>query len=186
MESLAFTFTRLVDQGQVVGFSCGTNPDEIDIAEFLIESALWQQNTGLNATTLFYAGSELAGYITLVASSIQIARGRYQTLGDELPDVTRAKDVGRTVFPAVLIGYMGVGYQFQRMGLGPKMIAYAIAETVESPIGVRMLTVDVSRTNEGAVRFWSANGFLFPDQINEGREYLFGYLDLYNEIAGRR
>lgn len=186
MEPPAFTFTRLADQEQVVGFSCGTNPDEIDIAEFLADNALWQQNAGLNATTLFYAGSELAGYITLVASSLQISRGRYQTLGDELPDVARAKDVGRTVFPTVLIGYMGVGSQFQRMGLGPKMVAYAIAETAESPIGVRMLTVDVSRTNEGAVRFWSANGFLFPDQINEGREYLFGYLDLYNEIAGRR
>ena len=62
------------------------------------------------------------------------------------------------------------------------MVDYAIGEVADSPIGARLLTVDVAQTNDAALRFWRNKGFVFADTINAGRRDLFGYLDLHSEI----
>lgn len=179
---LSFGPLSEADRAQVDGFSCGDEDYHEQISRFLIEDALWQQNAGLNATTLFFHDDELVGYTTLIASSLSLGSNRSLKSLFGLPKVSRALEIGRKIFPAVLIGYLATHKAFQNQHVASIMLAFAIAETVRSPIGARFIHIDVDRRNEEAQHFWSRKGFVFDEEANKSRHDLFGYLDLYYDI----
>jgi len=147
---------------------------EKDLADFLREDALDNQNQGISVTYLFFysdGGTQcLGGYITLLSDSIKIKQDK------ELKDAFENKGITYRTLPALKIGRMATDRKCQGRGIGTSMIKFAITTAFEQSkeVGCRFLIVDAKK---GAEDFYLKKGFkIFIGDQKEPRQM---YLDLF-------
>ncbi len=165
---------RRLDRDAVVsGIDFGDEPWGQSVTEFLIDDALEQQQLLASKTTLFYYDQELVGFATLVASSLELQHAK-AVAGQ--PGIA---EIGRDVFPSVLIARFGVHKNHQRSGYSRRIFDWVLADVVQSNIGARFLILHVEKENRGGQAFWSACGF----RKGSGGKRILMWLDLYPFVA---
>ena len=172
---LDLSYKQLAPEDDVSGFNCGSEEWQREVADFLKEDALAQQEMRLNSTFLFYSGEQLVAYTTLVASNLDLEADPDRLRG--LPGVSEAIGGGRRVFPAVLIAQFGVAAGLQRKGYGKQLLEWAIGHVADLGVGVRFLTLHVHRDNQQGRRFWDSQGFVRSTN-RSGSTALFLWYDL--------
>lgn len=163
---------RFAPGDDVSSFECGDDSWHKEVADFLKEDALSQQQMGLSTTTLFYYDSRLVGFTSLLASNLRIEELTTNQAIREL------EEVGYKEFPCVLIGQFGVNKECQGRGVGTRMFEWVTAEVHETSIGARFLTLHVARANKPGRAFWEGRTFqAVPKRGNS--HAVFMLFDLY-------
>ena len=144
---MKFTAPRRVEPGDVFdGFDCGVAL--IDDWLSLRARNAARQGTAVAYVTYSESG-ELAGFYSLSAHAMErssIAGGWLQ------------RNVPERV-PMILLGMLGVDRRFQGNGLGRRLLHDAVVRSlgISMELGARALIVDP--VDDGAARFYEANGF---------------------------
>jgi ribosomal protein S18 acetylase RimI-like enzyme len=136
---------RLLEAGdETQNFECGVGA----LNEWLKKRALLNHLSGASRTYVATAGKRIVAYYCLSAGSIQHAAvpGRIRR---NMPEP----------IPALVLGRLAVDVQFQRRGLGPKLILDAIDRTHELSTGVGIRALVVNAKNEQAAHFYKRFGF---------------------------
>lgn len=158
---------KLDEHTNVRYFSCGDNEWDRDIADFLIEDALIQQNDGLNGTYLCLNQDQIVGYTSLVASDLRIEESVRKNIFNV--------EIRRDHFPCCLIAQFGVAREFKRKGVGSYMVSFIRGAAITSEMGVKLLTLHVHKDNIDGRGFWTSMGFqLFKPA--SGGEYRFFFM----------
>lgn len=124
------------------GFSCGNEPWN-DLADFLLNDALDQQENRHNRTYLFYADDKPAAYVTVSADSIK---------REKIP-----APYGN--ISTVLIGRLAVDTRFQGIGIAQMIMAWVRSRATSLWLGCRFIAVHVEPENTRAIHFYSKQGF---------------------------
>ena len=139
-------------------FDCGQS----DLNRFLVRTARFNQQIGLGQAWILKPGSkstEVSGYLTMSIASFGI---------DELPPRLRrrfrALATGRIAVP--LIARLAIDRKFQRMGLGARMLTFAICNYLEVYDRVGGPFLGVHPKDSDAVRYYEQFGFT-PTLDNE-------------------
>jgi ribosomal protein S18 acetylase RimI-like enzyme len=124
-----------------------------EIDKFLKKDALQACIDGLSRPWLFLHEGNIAGYVTLSASTVRLH-----------PDErAKLKIMDRTEWPALLIGYLGVDKRYRGggRGLGDKLIEFAVgqAQVVADLAAVKFVVADVNQ-EAPAVAMYERNGFV--------------------------
>jgi GNAT superfamily N-acetyltransferase len=90
----------------------------------------------------------VAGYYTLAAASIAIS---------DLPPITVKRLPRYPTVPAVLIGRLAIGEEFQGRGLGAALLADAASRALSADVAAFALLVDAK--DDEAVSFYKHHGF---------------------------
>ncbi|MAG60423.1 hypothetical protein CL619_01420 [archaeon] len=125
---------------------------EKDLANYLIQDALYSQQLRLSTTFLCFHKNILVGYITLLADKI--------TLKGDLQLSFRNKGIPYQTLPALKIGRLCVDDSFLRRGIGRQLVSFAIfkADIMFKEIaGCRFLTVDAK--HKKIIPFYEKIGF---------------------------
>lgn len=162
--------TRLSPQDDVSLFDCGTDKWDTDVAEFLRDDALRQQQMGLNVTWLCRLDGKLVGYVSLVASRVEL-----KTLLDWITYL-RLSEVPLKYVPCMLIGRFAVDSSAQRQGVGKFMLSFARGAALKSNLGMRLATLNVDKLNDKGFQFWISQGFI---TAQEGSDSRFMVYDLH-------
>jgi len=172
---LALSYKQLALEDDVSAFDCGSDEWQLEVANFLKEDALAQQDLGLNRTFLFFdEDSRLIGYTSLAASSLRLEADPSRL--QELPGISEAVDGGRRAFPAVLIGQFAVAAGEQKKGYGQIIAEWVRAHALNLQVGARSLTLHVDTRNRQARNFWSSAGFV--NSQDSGSAMMFLWCDL--------
>ena len=132
-------------------FDCGSEP----LNRFLKLHALQGQRAGISQTYLAVAGSEIAGYHTLVVG--QIAH-------DEAPE-RLAKGIPRHPVPVIVLARLAVDRNWQGKGLGAALVVDAMRRVLQAAEIAGVRAVIVHATDEAAQRFYEHLGFKrFPEK----------------------
>ncbi len=172
VEDPAHWEVRVLDEYMdVSAMDCGPEPWATDLTDFLKEDALEQQIHGLNKTICFLHDGEWVGFASLLSSSIRV---------EDVPELTdrAGLDVGLKEFPCVLVGRFGVHKDVQGRGYGAFMLGWIIAETLETNLGVRFLSLHVDGDNTRARTFWERHGFFLVTELSDSHLRFMLY-DLY-------
>lgn len=161
-----YSFRLLSEEVVIPPLDCGEEEWETDVADFLRDDALDQQNRGLNKTYLVYRNDAFVGFVSLVSSSIK---------PDDDEDIP---DVGYPDAPCLLVGRLGIQRDVQSQGIGSSILSWVRAEAVSARFGVRFVVLHVERTNRRARTFYQDNGFRRIDELSDGNS-LFYLFDLY-------
>lgn len=133
-------------------FECGSEHWAVDVAGFLRENALTDQALGQNKTRLFYLDDDLAGFVSLLASNIDLREH------SALPN-----RVGRwSTAPAVLLGQIGVHSKYQGKGIGTLLMSWTRYEVSQMSLGVRFIILHCDRENP-ALNWYIREGFIEAD-----------------------
>jgi GNAT superfamily N-acetyltransferase len=110
------------------GFDCGRQPQN----DFLYTRAWRDQKAGVSVTYLLYAKGILAGFVTVLASKIDLGPG------ERLPRV-----FWREV-PAIKIAQLAVDRRFAGQGLGKLLVSFGIqlARRIRFDVGCRVVTLE--------------------------------------------
>lgn len=132
------------------GFSCG----EGILDAYLKTQASQDMRRKANAVFVLIpaqSSQRIAGYFTLCAFGL--APGT-------IPEAARKQLPKYPVVSATLIGRLAISSDFQRMGLGSRLLAMALQRAYEnaSVVGSSMIVVDA--IDDRAVRFYQAHGFI--------------------------
>ena len=132
------------------GFSCG----EGILDAYLKTQASQDMRRKANAVFVLIpaqSSQRIAGYFTLCAFGL--APGT-------IPEAARKQLPKYPVVSATLIGRLAISSDFQRMGLGLRLLAMALQRAYEnaSVVGSSMIVVDA--IDDRAVRFYQAHGFI--------------------------
>lgn len=148
------------------GFSCGDEPWQADLRDYLLEDALAQAQGRYNATYLFYTPTrEAVGYVSLSAAQVNRADARIRPRAP-YPFV-----------PAMLVGRLGVDVRFQGSGYG-RQIMGLVREWGRSLVaGCRIIALQVDIRNTGAMTFYERIGFTVPP-IEVARDMRWMFYDL--------
>ena len=148
---------------------------ERELADFLIEDALDNQNKKISTTYLWFLKStnELISYITLLTDKI--------SLTTSLKEEFRKKGVDYKALPGIKIGRLCVDDKFLRRGVGKLMIEFTIYQVkkISERCGCRFITLDAKRNNDknkDSVHFYKNMGF----EILKEREK--GTLPMYKDV----
>lgn len=126
-------------------FSCGRNPWDIDLNDFLLSDALHQHRGRYNRTYLFYKDDQPAAYVTISADSIK----RQHVLGTAPYDT----------IPTLLIGRLAVDRRFQGYGIGQDIMAWVRSRAISLWVGCRFIAVHVEPENTRAIGFYEQQSF---------------------------
>ncbi len=134
------------------------------------------QKHQISVTYLWFLGSELAGYITLLNDRIN--------LESDLKDIFRKERIRYHSLPALKVGRLCVDDRFLRRGLGTLMLAFAVKvanHIFNEYAGCRFIVLDAKRNpNNDPIHFYKKIGFLLLKVRKKGATPM--YLDLANNI----
>lgn len=167
---LEYKMTKLTPQDDVSLFACGIDKWDTDVAEFLRDDALRQQQMGLNVTWLCRLDERLVGYTSLVASTVEL-----KNLLDWIVHL-RLGEVPLKYVPCMKIGRFAVDSSIQRHGVGKYMMSFARGAALKSSLGMRLATLDVDKRNDRGFQFWESQGFI---KVHEGSDSRFMVYDLH-------
>ena|SRR5438093_1392991 len=122
-----------------------------EIDQYLKEVALQARIDGLSRPWVFLHHDRIAGYVTLSASTIQMAESEREKL----------KIIKQRVeWPALLIGMLGVDVGYRGLGLGDLLLEFAIgqAQIVAEMMAVKFVVADVY-DEPHAIAVYERNGF---------------------------
>ena len=111
MSVTAYQLKRLTEEDDVQSFHCGTDKWEADVADFLKEDALIQQQMGLNVTWLCLLDGKIVGYASLVASKVKLSN-----LFDWVATL-RSDEIPIKQVPYMMIGRFAVDSNTKRQGV---------------------------------------------------------------------
>ena len=98
------TFVRRLRAADDVGdWTCGDEPWAREVSDYLVEDAWEQMQLGMAVTLVFEHGSRLAGFCSILGSSLRAA--------DE--PSTSELNLGYNEFPCLHIGQFGVHSDYQ-------------------------------------------------------------------------
>ena len=134
-------------------FDCGDN----DLNEFLKKDSFAYQDKDIAKVYLVISSERVIGYFSLQNDAVKLKLSeRY------LAEIKKP----HTEYPAVKIGRLGIGQEFQRKGLGKLIISIAIGliTKVKKYSACRFITVDSYFKSVG---FYKKYGF----EVNKHEEY---------------
>jgi GNAT superfamily N-acetyltransferase len=89
-------------------------------------------------------------------------------------------------YPAVKVGRFGVHREYHRKRIGTEVMDFIKAFfTKRNKTGCRFITVDAYK-NEGAINFYSRNGFLFLTPEDEKEDTRLMYFDLMTFVRNHK
>lgn len=152
-----------------------SNPDEIELKDFLIEDAYNNQEQDfISRTYLVFHNpdNKLVGYVTLLTDNIHIRN-------TGLVEQFRSKGIQYDSLPALKIGRMCIDLEFRKKGLGTFLVHVAMRRLLEinERVGCRFLIADVKR---GAQHFYKNLGFEVLKEKQKG--HIPMYLDMKKQI----
>ncbi|MBI4981108.1 GNAT family N-acetyltransferase [Candidatus Woesearchaeota archaeon] len=150
---------------------------EPELASFLIEDALNNQNNQISVTYLWFLNTnELVGYVTLLNDRIN--------LEGELKKIFRGKGIGYHSLPALKVGGLCVDDRYLRKGVGTLMLAFAVKianHIFKDYAGCRFIVLDAKRNHQNdPIRFYKKVGFEELKQRKKGTTPM--YLDLVHNM----
>jgi GNAT superfamily N-acetyltransferase len=147
-------------------FSCLSH----ELNDFLKNDALNDQNNLISRTSLCFWNSELVGFYTLIADTIEA-----KTVTDGLEYYEYRK------YPGVKIARLAVDSRFERRGIGTYLLLAAIGKTLSvcESIGCRYILVDSKKNSLG---FYQKNEFKLVENY-KNREFVPMYLNIQPIIA---
>lgn len=135
-------------QGAIADFTC-----HLEIDKFLKKDALRAGVEGFSVTWVFVHEGHIVGYVSLANSAVLMA-------DEERTELTINQEW--KLWPALLIGYLGVDKRYQGggRGLGDFLINYAVgeAELLAERSGCKFVVADVY-DDEYAIAMYERNGF---------------------------
>lgn len=158
---------KMTDSAGIAQFSCGDK----DLDEFFREDSMAYCHQLLGKTYLY----RMKGTPAIIVGAFTIANASIRV--DDLPN-SRKKKLEHDIpykkscrnYPAVLIGRLGVGLDFQSLHLGSEILDFIKYWFVEpnNKTGCRFLLVD-SYNHASTIRFYERNGFklLFSSEEQE-------------------
>ena len=158
-------------------FHCASD----DLDDFIKNDALHEQKCMLSRTYLFFYEGHVIGFVSLSADSVAVQRLKTD-------DIVRKQD-GRSLYsnlPCILIGRMAVIKQYERKGLGTKILKWAvglITDVVCKAVGCRYITVD-PKAESLALYMKSGLGFRQMEALKPGKietRYCINIYKLLNE-----
>lgn len=148
--------------------SCFDSGNE-ELNDFLMNDSIRDQRSLISKTHLCFWKDHLAGFITLVADSVQVSR------------IDRSDCMNGyrySVYPCLLIGRLAVDSRFQRSGVGNFLLSIAIGLAIDGPIGCRYLSVD---SKVDALAFYQDAGFRFMER-QASKQNPRMYLNVYKIV----
>ncbi len=147
--------TPLNDQHDLASFSCGDDPWDIDLNEFLVENALTDQKERYNKTYLFLDEEHACvGFVTVLAGQTSTRESRLQAL------IPFKKPPPYRYAPALHVGRIAVRDGLQRQGHGQYILRWVRHLARDLTIGCRFIALDVDERNADAIRFYEREGFI--------------------------
>jgi ribosomal protein S18 acetylase RimI-like enzyme len=104
------------------------------------------------------AGDDLAGFATTSMSVLEVQSSTEREKMGLSGIVVREGGRHYQVFPALLIGVLGVCSRYRRLGLGEHMVKYCVGLALEAGVGCRFVVVD-SEPSEEATGLYEKCGF---------------------------
>ena len=141
----ALTIEKLTTGHTLAAFDCGVT----DLNRYLTTFALQNQSANAAQTYVCVAGSDIAGFYSLSASSVDFA---------EAPERMR-KGLARHPLPVMLLARLAIDTRWQGKGVGASLLKDACMRAIEtsSIAGVRALVVQAK--DEKALSFYRHFGF---------------------------
>jgi GNAT superfamily N-acetyltransferase len=165
-----------VDDDVLKKFSCGR--DQLD--DFLCCDAKNYSRHGLTSTVVVFFVDQIIpiAYFSLTADAVRLS-------GSEKNDLCVPFDVPISFYPAVKITKLAVATNYQRHGVGEKIISLILGIVSNAPFAVRLLTVDSVNKPE-IIGFYQRAGFVESlSDANEKKqqrhkETVLMFRDIYN------
>lgn len=151
---------RLQDDYIIKPFNC----DGADFDGFLFQEAKKNQKYLLSVTYLLESKEQTIAYYTVANDLLRVNLTNNRSFRSQIKKLSNDTFVHdllkRETFPAVKIGILAVGKEFQNMGIGTKILDYLTYGFINNSnkTGCLFMTVDAVR---GATRFYTKNGFKF-------------------------
>lgn len=162
----------------VNSFSCCSNPEEVDLEEFLKEDALRCQNNFFSVTRVVFFGETLVGYFTLVTDCIE---------KEEMIRGDRIKGYKYRFYPAIKIARLAVHDNYRHRGVGTNMLIeiFSIVGNIAEDVGCRILTVDSKPTS---VRFYEKSDFrrALVNPEDPSKDTIPFYFDILHIIKAKK
>ncbi len=135
---------RLTSDHQIIGFDCGT----ASLNEWLIHSALKNEQSGGSRTYVVCDNNRVIGYYALAAGSVARAEATSR-IKKNMPDP----------IPALILGRLAVDCNRQCQNIGRGLLKDALARSinVSEQVGARVLIVHF--VNDKAEAFYRKYGF---------------------------
>jgi GNAT superfamily N-acetyltransferase len=144
---------------------------------FLKNQACDFHDKRLAAVTCWLAGNDLSGFATTNMSLLEVESGEERQKMGIAGILVREGGRQYRVFPALLIGVLGVCARYRRKGLGERMVKFSIGQALSSGVGCRFVIVDSEPTEE-AVRLYDKCGFRKLESQDKKRDTVRMYYDL--------
>lgn len=170
---------RLSPDMNLAGFDCG----DPDLNEFLLLDAKEYMAELLAVTYIVKDDRRFAAFFSLANDKLTCApdspegRTGWNRLSRELPNKKRRK-----TYPAVKLGRLGVCSDYQRKGLGSRILDWMkISFITNNKTGCRFITVD-AYNNPKTMSFYERNGFRFltaADATSDTRQMYFDLKPFY-------
>ena len=148
MEKIKY-FERINKNHYIKNFSTNNH----DLKEFLIEDALDNQEKRLSVTYLWFNDkNQILAYITLLNDRFHLV--------DKLYNKFKNQGINYKMLPALKVGRLCVDQNFQKNGIGKKLIRFAVrkaSQIFNQASGCRVLTVDAKQDSIG---FYKKQTFL--------------------------
>ena len=147
-----------------------------DLDDFIKNDALHEQKYMLSRTYLFSYEGRVIGFVSLSADSVAVQRLKTD-------DIVRKQD-GKALYsnlPCILIGRLAVTEQYERQGLGTKILYWAvglITDVVCKSVGCRYITVD-PKLESLPLYTKSGLGFTQMESIKPGKIETRYYINIY-------
>ncbi|MDM5339679.1 GNAT family N-acetyltransferase [Fictibacillus enclensis] len=132
-------------------FTCS---DEESVGEFLKENALKLHMCNTASTRLFFDQQDnLIGYFTLFTDQVLVPKNLKQKHNWEVFSL-----VGKPMYPAIRLHYMGVDENFRSKGYGKILLYFAldICKEVAENVGCNFVSIEALNS---AVPFYIKHGF---------------------------
>ncbi len=170
-EGWIFRPVNIEEYSLIDWFDCGKQ----DLNEFFNEEALQHNEELLAKTYCFEKENKPTGLISLSNDSLRLTqRKRKKLIGFETTFQS---------FPAVKIARLGIQKDFQRLGIGSKLLnCCKILFLKENRTGCRLLTVD-AYNDEKTVNFYLKNNFKFLHDKDKNDETRIMFCDLKPYIS---
>lgn len=184
LAELRFVKLSTAYDGHVSQFDCSQS----DLNEFIRTHALQEQYDRLSVTRLACYHNLLVGYFSLANSSI---------VNKNLDDRDYSNIRRYPSYPALMIARLAVHKDYQRQGIGIKMLerGMGIAYKLSDHVGCRFITVDV-KVDLRAIKFYTRFGFkprkkdynkveeILHGDYRRNEDSVFMYFDLWKPYLG--
>ena len=172
MDIDTLTFERL-DQSQTIDtFDCGNE----DLNDFLISDAARYQDSLLAVTYLVKRDDEVVGYFSLLNDKLSLVESN-KRVWRKIKRVFH-HSMHRCDYPAVKVGRIAVGVNYQGFDIGTKIMDYVKYSFInKNRTGCAFVTVDSLRK---ALPFYMKNNFKIVDdsQLSSDDKTIQMYYDL--------